>query len=218
MAHTILVIDEESMQGALLCSTLKEKLGHHVIHAASSNEALRYVMTNLLPKPDLILVDVSTASGSCETIANLKTFAAHTPIITMVQYGDYATAIATLNAGAQDFLNKPMATERMTTTFRNALLLRDAYREAECTRQETVSECMNKVLKVGAQDNALPFSLIAEDGNIRRMAQLEAAAIRFAMQYYNGRMTEVARRLGIGRSTLYRKLNELSIRQTEVAA
>ena len=35
--------------------------------------------------------------------------------------------------------------------------------------------------------------------------------IRLAIGLYRGRMTEVARRLGIGRSTLYRKLSELGI-------
>ena len=35
--------------------------------------------------------------------------------------------------------------------------------------------------------------------------------IRLAIGHYRGRMTEVARRLGIGRSTLYRKLGELGI-------
>jgi DNA-binding NtrC family response regulator len=43
------------------------------------------------------------------------------------------------------------------------------------------------------------------------MEELEAFAIRFALAHYRGRMTEVARRLGIGRSTLYRKLKDLGI-------
>jgi transcriptional regulator of acetoin/glycerol metabolism len=32
-----------------------------------------------------------------------------------------------------------------------------------------------------------------------------------AIGHYNGRITEVARRLGVGRSTLYRRLNDLGI-------
>ena len=38
-----------------------------------------------------------------------------------------------------------------------------------------------------------------------------ADVIRLAIGHYRGKMTEVARRLGIGRSTLYRKLGELGI-------
>ena len=43
------------------------------------------------------------------------------------------------------------------------------------------------------------------------MEELETTAIRFAIAHYRGRMTEVSRRLGIGRSTLYRKLKDLGI-------
>jgi DNA-binding NtrC family response regulator len=36
-----------------------------------------------------------------------------------------------------------------------------------------------------------------------------------AIDHYDGHMSEIARRLGIGRSTLYRKLRELGLDQTE---
>jgi DNA-binding NtrC family response regulator len=51
--------------------------------------------------------------------------------------------------------------------------------------------------------------LIGSDGHVRPMETLEAETIRFAIDHYRGRMTEVARRLRIGRSTLYRKLKDL---------
>lgn len=53
--------------------------------------------------------------------------------------------------------------------------------------------------------------LYAEDGNLRPLEDIEADVIRLAIGHYRGRMTEVARRLGIGRSTLYRKLADLGI-------
>ena len=53
--------------------------------------------------------------------------------------------------------------------------------------------------------------LYAEDGNLRSLDEIEADVIRLAIGHYRGRMTEVARRLGIGRSTLYRKLGDLGI-------
>ena len=49
------------------------------------------------------------------------------------------------------------------------------------------------------------------DGHLRPLEDIEADIIRLAIGHYRGRMTEVARRLGIGRSTLYRKLGELGI-------
>jgi DNA-binding NtrC family response regulator len=53
--------------------------------------------------------------------------------------------------------------------------------------------------------------LYTADGNLRPLEEIEADVIRLAIGLYRGRMTEVARRLGIGRSTLYRKLSELGI-------
>jgi DNA-binding NtrC family response regulator len=54
-------------------------------------------------------------------------------------------------------------------------------------------------------------SLYQNDGHLRPLEEIEADVIRLAIGHYRGRMTEVARRLGIGRSTLYRKLGELGI-------
>ncbi|MXP13567.1 response regulator [Altererythrobacter confluentis] len=53
--------------------------------------------------------------------------------------------------------------------------------------------------------------LYTADGNLRPLEDIEADVIRLAIGHYRGRMTEVARRLGIGRSTLYRKLGDLGI-------
>jgi len=55
------------------------------------------------------------------------------------------------------------------------------------------------------------ITLYRPDGNLRPLEEIEADVIRLAIGHYRGRMTEVARRLGIGRSTLYRKLAELGI-------
>ncbi len=53
--------------------------------------------------------------------------------------------------------------------------------------------------------------LLAEDGDMRPLAEIEEQAIRFALQHYRSHMTEMARKLGIGRSTLYRKLRDLGL-------
>lgn len=69
-------------------------------------------------------------------------------------------------------------------------------------------------LTQSSADNALAgpqLTLFRGDGHLRSMEEIEADVIRLAIGHYRGRMTEVARRLGIGRSTLYRKLAELGI-------
>jgi DNA-binding NtrC family response regulator len=53
--------------------------------------------------------------------------------------------------------------------------------------------------------------LMGPDRHVRPLETLEAETIRFAIDRYRGRMSEVARRLRIGRSTLYRKLKDLGL-------
>ena len=57
--------------------------------------------------------------------------------------------------------------------------------------------------------------LLDAAGEMRPLAELEAEVIRFAIAHYRGRMSEIARRLGIGRSTLYRKLDSLGLSEAE---
>ena len=67
------------------------------------------------------------------------------------------------------------------------------------------------------RDNPDPhaISLVDEEGEMRRLDELEASIIRFALAHYRGRMSAVSRRLGIGRSTLYRKLKDLGLEPAE---
>lgn len=53
--------------------------------------------------------------------------------------------------------------------------------------------------------------LLDENGNVRRLEDMEAESIRFALAHYRGQMSEMARRLGIGRSTLYRKMKDYGL-------
>jgi DNA-binding NtrC family response regulator len=61
------------------------------------------------------------------------------------------------------------------------------------------------------QHESAGVMLYTADGHLRALEEIEADVIRLAIGHYRGRMTEVARRLGIGRSTLYRKLADLGI-------
>ena len=53
--------------------------------------------------------------------------------------------------------------------------------------------------------------LLDAQGEVRPLEDIESEAIRFAISHYRGQMSEVARRLQIGRSTLYRKLEGLGL-------
>ncbi len=56
-----------------------------------------------------------------------------------------------------------------------------------------------------------PDGFFGADGHIRKLVEIEREAIRLALERYRGRMSETARRLAIGRSTLYRKIDEMGL-------
>ncbi|MGL4405267.1 MAG: helix-turn-helix domain-containing protein, partial [Notoacmeibacter sp.] len=53
--------------------------------------------------------------------------------------------------------------------------------------------------------------IINSRGHIRSIDVIEADVLRIAIAHYNGQLSEVARRLGIGRSTLYRKIADFGL-------
>jgi len=55
---------------------------------------------------------------------------------------------------------------------------------------------------------AIPVRILDERGHLRTLEEIERDLIQLAIEIYAGHMSEVARRLGIGRSTLYRKVRE----------
>lgn len=67
-------------------------------------------------------------------------------------------------------------------------------------------------------DLADALRILDDTGNVRPLEEIEAAAIAFAIEHYGGQMSEVARRLRIGRSTLYRKLKEFDLANPDIAA
>ncbi|MGH6680608.1 MAG: sigma-54-dependent transcriptional regulator, partial [Bradyrhizobium sp.] len=56
------------------------------------------------------------------------------------------------------------------------------------------------------------LGMLTDAGEVRPLEEMENEIIRFAIAHYRGQMSEVARRLKIGRSTLYRKLDDAAVR------
>lgn len=93
----------------------------------------------------------------------------------------------------------------------NALTAQDLPHVAEEARFSKRSDDYRVSRQPVAPTDAPGITLYRPDGHLRGLDEIEADVIRLAIGHYHGRMTEVARRLGIGRSTLYRKLAELGI-------
>ncbi|MEO1610944.1 MAG: sigma-54 dependent transcriptional regulator, partial [Pseudomonadota bacterium] len=84
-----------------------------------------------------------------------------------------------------------------------ALLLADGP-EIDATALLNLGDAMAPVAPLAGLGDGSPF--FDENGDIRPLAEIEAAAMSAALERYGGAMSEAARRLGVGRSTLYRRI------------
>ncbi len=91
----------------------------------------------------------------------------------------------------------------------------DAGEEPEGVQENRASSAASAPAERVPQVRYGTLAAIDESGQVRSLADVEEEMIRFAIAHYNGQMSQVARKLGIGRSTLYRKLKEYGIDQTD---
>jgi DNA-binding NtrC family response regulator len=76
---------------------------------------------------------------------------------------------------------------------------------------------MSAAVAAASDVAASPVAVFDAEGHLRALEQIERDLIELAIDHYAGHMSEVARRLGIGRSTLYRKLREYGLEERVAA-
>jgi DNA-binding NtrC family response regulator len=77
-------------------------------------------------------------------------------------------------------------------------------------------ETQREIVRVEVRDPHV-LRLLDENGDVRKLERIEEEAIRFALSHYRGQMSEMARKLGIGRSTLYRKMKDYGLTEGDDA-
>ena len=123
-APTVLVVDDEPRNVRLLESLLRPE-GYVIDVASRGDEALEAIGQS---KPDIILLDVMMPGmDGFEVATRLKSDAAtrSIPIIMVTSLDDRASRLSALNAGAEDFLTKPIDRAELWVRVRNLLRLKD---------------------------------------------------------------------------------------------
>ena len=120
MARLLIVDDEDSIRDVL--RQLFEYEGHDVTVAASGDEALSVIETD---PPDVTFLDVKMPGiDGLEVLDRLRTLAPGGPVVMISGHGTIDTAVEATRRGAYDFLEKPLDTDRLLVTLRNALQVR----------------------------------------------------------------------------------------------
>ena len=118
MSHRILVVDDEpGVREAL--RQLLEYEGYAVSVASSGSEALS-AYAKL--RPQLVLLDVKMADvDGLTALSELRETDPQALVVMISGHGTIATAVEATQRGAHDFLEKPLDTDRILVTLRNAL-------------------------------------------------------------------------------------------------
>ncbi len=118
MKQRILVIDDEPGIREALKQVLEYE-GFEVRGAASGGEGIT-VYSEF--RPHLVFLDVKMAGlDGLETLSRLRDLEPPAPVVMISGHGTIATAVSATQRGAFDFLEKPLDTDRLLVTVRNAL-------------------------------------------------------------------------------------------------
>src|SRR5215217_4412685 len=118
MKARILVIDDEAEIRRSVRMILEYE-GYDVIEAASGPEGLTMAERET---PDLVFLDVKMPGmDGLEVLQRIKALNEAVPVVIISGHGTVSTAVEATKAGAFDFIEKPLASERVLVTIRNAL-------------------------------------------------------------------------------------------------
>ena len=118
MKSRILVIDDEAEIRRSVRMILEYE-GYEVLEASSGPEGLTMVERET---PDLVFLDIKMPGmDGLDALQRIKASNEALPVVIISGHGTVSTAVEATKAGAFDFIEKPLASERVLVTIRNAL-------------------------------------------------------------------------------------------------
>src|SRR5687767_1900851 len=118
MKPRILVVDDEAEIRRSVRMILEYE-GYDVIEASSGPEGVGLAEKE---SPDLIFLDVKMPGmDGLEALQRIRAANDSLPVVIISGHGTVSTAVEATKAGAFDFIEKPLASERVLLTIRNAL-------------------------------------------------------------------------------------------------
>jgi two-component system nitrogen regulation response regulator NtrX len=139
MSHRILIVDDE----AGIRQALKQVLEYEdlVVRVTSSGGEAITVYPEF--RPHLVFLDVKMAGlDGLETLTRLRDLDPKAQVVMISGHGTIATAVEATQRGAFDFLEKPLDTDRLLVTVRNALAHSELVDENTRLKEATESRYM----------------------------------------------------------------------------
>lgn len=195
----ILVVDDEVGIRELLSEILLDE-GYQVRLAENARQAREFRMNKV---PDLVLLDIWMPD--MDGLSLLKEWVAQDlltmPVVMMSGHGTIETALEATRIGAADFLEKPIALQKLLKTVATAMLLGIKPEKKKIAPLEIIE-------KREIRQFPLPLDLSLREAR----EHFDKLYFNYQMDKENGNVTRVADNMGIERTHLYRKLKQLGIK------
>ncbi|OGS95882.1 MAG: two-component system response regulator [Gallionellales bacterium RBG_16_56_9] len=199
-AKEILVVDDEVGIRELLSEILFDE-GYQVHVAENAAQAREFRNQH---EPDMVLLDIWMPDT--DGISLLKEWVEQDlltmPVIMMSGHGTIETAVEATRIGAVDFLEKPIALQKLLDTVAKAI-------------QNGTTLVPPGAITGGGEttpENASHFPLFLELPLRAARDHFDSLYLKHHMHKENGNMTRVAQKAGLERTHLYRKLKQLGIK------
>jgi DNA-binding NtrC family response regulator len=201
----ILVVDDEIGIRELLAEILFDE-GYQVHLAENAGQARAFRNEH---EPDLVLLDIWMPDTDGVTL--LKEWVEQDlltmPVVMMSGHGTIETAVEATRIGAVDFLEKPIALQKLLDTISKAIkesvFKISPQHDAELQIQKTS-------VKFEGQEQllSLPLNLPLREAR----DHFDALYFDYHLRKEVGNVTRVAEKVGLERTHLYRKLKQLGIK------
>src|SRR6185436_8909309 len=152
MKPKVLVIDDESAIRDSLKMILEYE-DYEFVGASNGPDGIALVQKD---RPDVVLLDIKMPNmDGLEVLRKLRAMDDTLPVIIVSGHGTTSTAVEAIKLGALDYLDKPLGSERVIVTLRNAL-----------KQQELGSE--NRELKLAMESK---YEIIGESPSLRKVLE-----------------------------------------------
>jgi len=200
----ILVVDDEIGIRELLSEILFDE-GYQVYLAENAAQARDFRNER---EPDMVLLDIWMPE--VDGITLLKEWVEQDlltmPVVMMSGHGTIETAVEATRIGAVDFLEKPIALQKLLSTI--AKTLKDGAPKPPIQKAEEESQKIT--LNIDGQ--MLPFSLPLDLPLREAREHFDALYFDYHLRKEAGNVSRVADKVGLERTHLYRKLKQLGIK------
>ena len=177
MSQCVLICDDDPVQRRLLTETIK-RFGYKTKATASGQEALAILESDAGENISILLLDlVMPEMDGMEVLERMRQSPNRPPVIVQTAHGSMETAIKAMQAGASDFVIKPVSPERLKVSLKNALKIDFLEVEIKRIKRKTTGQLtfgdliikspnMDRIVDLGkrAASSSIPVLIEGESG------------------------------------------------------